>query len=298
MGRCSLSEESWDLRKGGVKSLDLEAFATVQGFAIALRPAASLGEHLEYRDGAGTRLAGFPWWDHVSALLKRRPPYYRACGPREDPFTDMEHGWEQLAFETGGFVYVLEGNGDGIFPVHFRVASERFTAEWARVISEAKQRHQSCDNLPEALEHPEEVRTLDLASRPREIPDSVSSLVGLEHFRCTLGTFTALPQSLATLSRLRYLLLPMNQLEALPEGLGQLRALEVLDLTGNKLTEVPKSLHALPRLQHLHLSGNRIRELPPWLETMPALKSFDAAENPLSPESAARLQRVREKLSA
>jgi hypothetical protein len=40
--------------------LDLEAFPLVEGFAIKLRDCASLGHHIDFVDGDGRRLAGFP----------------------------------------------------------------------------------------------------------------------------------------------------------------------------------------------------------------------------------------------
>jgi hypothetical protein len=48
-------------------------------------------------------------------------------------FWDLEQAWEQVIFEKGEYVYVLEGNADDHtcgYHCWFRVRKERYLAEW------------------------------------------------------------------------------------------------------------------------------------------------------------------------
>jgi len=52
-------------------------------------------------------------------------------------FWDLEQGWEQVIFDKGEYVYVLEGDADDHtcgYHCWFRVRKARYLAEWQTAI--------------------------------------------------------------------------------------------------------------------------------------------------------------------
>lgn len=57
-------------------------------------------------------------------------------------FWDLEQGWDQVIFERGEYVYVLEGDIDDYIDGYhcwFRVRKERYIEEWEAALKVARQ---------------------------------------------------------------------------------------------------------------------------------------------------------------
>lgn len=83
-------------------------------------------------------LAGFPYWDNVERDMRHFVSEDVPLSSMDEPFEDADADWQIVIFESGGFVYVLEGaepHGTK-FDVWFRVPLDRYITEWARVIDE------------------------------------------------------------------------------------------------------------------------------------------------------------------
>ena len=122
-----------------LSELDLGAFPVVRNFKVLLKHIASLGHHVELHDESGF-LAGFPWWDHAARTLRMRGEEAVPIGTIENPFEDLEQGWQILIFEQGDKVYVLEGPEPVCpdFPVWFAVPREEYFQAWKDVIEKVR----------------------------------------------------------------------------------------------------------------------------------------------------------------
>ena len=119
-----------------IKTLDLSAFPLINDFTVQLRNAGEFGEHIDFTSKTWGLLARFPWWDNVEKDLPTWDATKIPLGTLNEPFDDCEQSWEIVIFETGGYVYVMEGDDPCCteFPVWFRVEHERYVAEWLSVI--------------------------------------------------------------------------------------------------------------------------------------------------------------------
>lgn len=304
-------DEARDLSK-----LDLSAFPLVEGFAIKLRDCASLGYHLDFVDRDGTRLAGFPWWDHVEVALKTFEPASIPRGTRDAPFDDLEQGWRILVFEEGSFIYVLEGDDPSCteFATWFKVKTADYVAAWSAAIADARADRRNAGTLEQAFAAKGEVRKLDLRGQHlTELPEEIGDLSALEELQLAHNDVVTLPASLARLTRLKRLemdftklvdfprvildlarleLLAINytKLREVPEEVGELEHLGILTLCSNDLGALPGSIFRLPRLTELIATDSHMTSLPIVLGDLPMITHINLSANRLPETEKARLR--------
>jgi hypothetical protein len=112
--------------------VELEDARLVEGFDVVVRDG-----FVEYRAGDGTRLAGFPGWEHADRDLRHFVPADVPLGTIDEPYVDADEEWRIHVFEHAGFVYVFEADDPNAeeFPRAFRVRRDTYLEAWARVIS-------------------------------------------------------------------------------------------------------------------------------------------------------------------
>ncbi|WP_235596601.1 leucine-rich repeat domain-containing protein, partial [Leptospira santarosai] len=125
-------------------------------------------------------------------------------------------------------------------------------------------------NLTEALQHPTDVRVLNL--EPQEggnsnnqlttLPKEIENLQNLKILGLGSNQLTTLPKEVGKLQNLEELDLGQNQLTTLPEEIGKLQNLQKLNLNQNQLTTLPKEIGNLQKLQELYLGDNQFATLP------------------------------------
>jgi hypothetical protein len=117
-------------------ALDLSAFPTIADFTIELRESEEFGQHVYYVSPALGELAGFPYWDNAERDMRHFVPDDVPLGSVAEPVDDADADWQIVIFQHSRFVYVLEGAAPHTtsFDVWFRVPSDRYIMEWARVM--------------------------------------------------------------------------------------------------------------------------------------------------------------------
>lgn len=103
---------------------------TVDDFSVILVDTEESGQQLEYRSAARGRLAGFPAWEHVDRDLRHFIADDIPNGTRDEPYRDVDEGWDITIFEDDGWVYVRE-NGQ-----EFRVNADEYRRVWNALIDE------------------------------------------------------------------------------------------------------------------------------------------------------------------
>lgn len=303
-------------RAGDLSKLDPSAFPLVEAFAIRLRDCGSLGHHLDFVDGDGTQLAGFPWWDNVEVALKTLDAARIPCGTRDTPFEDLEQGWQIYIFEEDSFVYVLQGIDPGCteFPAWFKVNKADYFAAWTAAIDAARADRRNAATLAQALAAKSEVRKLDLGGQHlTELPDEIGELAALEELHLSHNDLVALPASVARLTRLKrlemkftklvtfprvilelarleWLAIDFTKLREVPEDIGRLANLRILTLCANDLGALPASIFRLPRLTELIATDSHITSLPPVLGDLPMITHVNLSANRLPATEKARLR--------
>ena len=119
-------------------AVDLDDFPLIGDFAIELRESEEFGQHVHYISPTRGELSSFPYWDNVERDMRHFVAEDVPLGSIEEPVDDADADWQIVIFAHAGFVYVLEGAAPHTttFDVWFRVPSDRYIAEWARVIDE------------------------------------------------------------------------------------------------------------------------------------------------------------------
>lgn len=126
------------LTSAHIEELPLETFPIIDDFEVVLLPTPPL-----YRSWTYGRK---DWGYHLGFFSQQRGllAYFGLEGgvaidySRDDfgipfDFWDLEQGWEQVIFERGNYIYVLEGDIDDDtsgYHCWFRVRKERYLAEW------------------------------------------------------------------------------------------------------------------------------------------------------------------------
>ncbi len=121
-----------------LRGLDLGSFPPILDFAIELRESEEFGQHVHYISPSRGELASFPYWDNVERDMRHFVADDVPLGSIDEPVDDYDEDWQIVLFEHRGFVYVLEADTRHAteFDVWFRVPSDRYIAEWARVIDQ------------------------------------------------------------------------------------------------------------------------------------------------------------------
>ena len=121
-----------------LRAIELGAFPVVRDFAIELRESEEFGQHIYYVSPSRGELASFPYWDNVERDMRHFVTEDVPLGSVEEPVDDADQDWQIVIFESDGFVHVLEGREPHAtsFDVWFRVPTERYIEEWARIIDE------------------------------------------------------------------------------------------------------------------------------------------------------------------
>jgi hypothetical protein len=119
-------------------AVDLHGFPTILDFTIELRESEETGQHVYFVSPSRGELAGFPYWDNAERDMRHFVAEDVPIGSMMEPVEDADEDWQIVIFEHRGFVYVLEGSKPHAqtFDVWFRVPSDRYIAEWARVIDQ------------------------------------------------------------------------------------------------------------------------------------------------------------------
>lgn len=128
------SEWSAYLTPAQIEALPLETFPIIEDFEIALTKGKwaswkSWRYHLAFFSQQKGFLARFGLWGHIEWNF-----FEENFQPLN--FWDREQGWDQIIFEKGEYVYLLEGDFDDISGYYcwFRVRKERYLAEWQSAI--------------------------------------------------------------------------------------------------------------------------------------------------------------------
>tara|TARA_R110001592_G_scaffold59944_4_gene182259 strand:- start:1440 stop:1913 length:474 start_codon:yes stop_codon:yes gene_type:complete len=74
------------------------------------------------------------------------------------------------------------------------------------------------------------------------IPESISSLSGLESFNVNNNNLQSLPAALGSINSLGAITAASNQLSTVPSELGQLQNLALLSITNNPITSIPEEV--------------------------------------------------------
>jgi hypothetical protein len=121
-----------------LRFLDLDAFPVVGDFTIELRDSEEFGQHIHYISPTRGELAGFPYWDNVERDMRHFVAEDVPLGSIDEPVDDYDEDWQIVIFEHRRFVYVLECDSPHgtEFDVWFRVPSDRYISEWARLIAQ------------------------------------------------------------------------------------------------------------------------------------------------------------------
>ncbi|OLY64971.1 hypothetical protein BWD12_18470 [Leptospira santarosai serovar Bananal] len=160
-------------------------------------------------------------------------------------------------------------------------------------------------NLTEALQHPADVRDLDLQNQDggrhwdntlTTLPKEIGNLQNLQKLNLNNNPLTTLPKEIGKLQNLQQLFLGGNQFTTLPKEIGNLQNLQKLDLYYNKLTTLPKEIGNLQNLQKLDLYNNQLTTLPKEIGNLQSLESLDLSYNDLTtlPEEIGKLQKLQE----
>lgn len=249
-------------RGEGLPAVDDSQFPIIEGFRLDFEEASpGCGMNIVMRDVAGKYLAGFIFHNAEKMVPTHGAPHF-PLGPANWPYSDGDQGWDLRIWESGGFVYVVEGRGEpdsDTFDVHFRVPLGVYLSGWKRLGDEAAGTKEVFDNLDDALARPEAVRILNLADRRMpELPEALDRFVNLEELN-----------------------LMSCRLNSLPDSLGGLKKLRKLDLRFNRLTSLPASFAELERLETVWLMENRLASIPDFIAGMKSLKSFIVNYNPI-----------------
>ena len=159
-------------------------------------------------------------------------------------------------------------------------------------------------DINKALEHPENVKALDLSSSylsylsPEikllknlkililndndiaNLPDEICELKNLDILQADDNSIKELPADFGNLANLEELSLSNNHLQTLPPSFEKLNNLKYLHLNNNNLTEF-NSCKGLKQLVMIDLSDNKIEYLPEDIDSLKNLVSLNLQNNPI-----------------
>lgn len=93
------------------KELDLSSFPVINDFEIRLyNQRGRLGWHLKYYSDSLGILSSFPWWDNVYKDLIGMTIDEIPIGSIDNPYDDLEQGWQLVIWQKRNYIYIIEGN--------------------------------------------------------------------------------------------------------------------------------------------------------------------------------------------
>ncbi|MFN8356618.1 MAG: leucine-rich repeat domain-containing protein [Spirosomataceae bacterium] len=142
-------------------------------------------------------------------------------------------------------------------------------------------------DLKGALQHPTEIKVLDLSSRHlRKLPTEIGEMTNLEELNLANNFLSTLPLEFSKLKKLKKLNLSGNYFRFIPSSIIQLTNLEELSIEDNRLTTLPTELALLKQLRILELSWNQLKDIPLDSQHLPNLQQLRLYDNPfISPYS-------------
>jgi hypothetical protein len=126
----------WDL---AIQALDLESFPLIEDFYMDLvgEPQESLGMHLFFGSRSSEIYLALFWWrDNFEQEIQKLSEADIPLGTIEQPFDDLEPGWQLIIFEHREFVDVLEGLElcCKVFPRWCRVPLKDYQKSWSDLL--------------------------------------------------------------------------------------------------------------------------------------------------------------------
>jgi hypothetical protein len=119
--------------------LNLATFPLVQDFEIVPTDTGGpFGRMVRFWSEQLGWLATFLWWEHADLALHLCDRADIPIGTPEQPYHDLEQGWQILIFCRGDFAYVVQGywpsNQPVVWDTWFRVPLAQYINEWIREI--------------------------------------------------------------------------------------------------------------------------------------------------------------------
>lgn len=125
-----------------LKNLDFKSFPLIEDFETITKDCGKfLGVHLYFNSQELGLIASFPWWDNVNKKLKEMETQDIPVGTVDNPFNDLEQGWQILIFQKRDYVYVMQGEDPCCteFPIWFKVRKEKYFEEWVKTLQKYKE---------------------------------------------------------------------------------------------------------------------------------------------------------------
>lgn len=132
---------TWD---EGVPALDLAAFPRAHDFVVEAADVQVDQESwttLRYVVPSWGVDVEFPWWNRSTEQMRGWTAADAPAGTITAPYTDRDQGWSLLLWESGGEVFILEGDGSEGYddpPVYqrwFAVPAALYRSAWEAAIA-------------------------------------------------------------------------------------------------------------------------------------------------------------------
>lgn len=121
-----------------LKELPFDSFPLIGDFYMNLYKTEIFGYHLDFRSKDHGLLSGFPWWDNIENEILNEEEI--PIGTLEEPFDDLEQGWQIYIILKEQHVYILGGNEACCmeFPRWYKVERECYYKQWQEVVCKLK----------------------------------------------------------------------------------------------------------------------------------------------------------------
>ena len=132
------------------------------------------------------------------------------------------------------------------------------------------------DNMPEALEHPNNVYRLSLRGKKlRAFPMDILKFKNLQELDLSRNKIDSLPDEIDTLISLQVLDISSNKVEAFPRTIGKLKNLKKIAAGRNEIAAIPSEICELENLEILDLWSNQIMSFPEEFHKLSKLRWMD-----------------------
>jgi len=259
-----------------IKNVDLSSVPLITGFTIVLEDTNLFGKHMTFEDKEKNLIASFNWWDDVDVKIKNmsRIP----LGDIDDPFNDLEQGWQILIFELNSEVYILQSHepcGEE-FPYYCKVKSKEYRKEWTRIIEECNSTSTSFDDLQKALDNPQQVKKL-LLREFKQFPEEITDLPHLEELDICFSPIKEIPSSIRKMKALKKLDASHCELQSIAEEIKNCNNLEYINISCNEFTSFPEEISEIESLKTLVINDNLIKPFG-IAETLGNIKNLEYCE--------------------